>query len=197
MRGELLAGSLIIAGAIFATCNTCPAATITLPTDKTTLYLQGDIQTPFWVTFTLDADIQLLPPNATGEWVSHYILNINLSNTSSTTAVQFAKIYGGEAENGLYGPDGPPRLLFSDAVRTLSIDPQATFSNALLQSATLRATLPDGLFFTSDLPAVEAAAVLSKNPLPAAVWLFGSTIAGACGIGAWRRRRVLATKISS
>jgi hypothetical protein len=32
-----------------------------------------------------------------------------------------------------------------------------------------------------------------ETPLPGAVWLFGSAIAGASGIGAWRRRRAINT----
>jgi hypothetical protein len=185
MRREFFILGLVAAGWACAGINSSRAATVALPANDTTLYLHGNIQNEFWMTFALDANIQLLPSDD-GGYVSHYILNINLSNPAGTTAIQFAKIEGGEAENGLW-PDGPPRLLFSDAIRTLHIDASAASFNALLIEAALTATMPEGLFFTSEAP-VEAAVVLSENPIPAAAPLFASGL-GAIGLLAWRRSR--------
>ncbi len=191
MRGEHFIGSVIFAGSIFAAASMAQAATVPLPTGQAAYYLTGEIQNPFWITFDLDAQIQLLP-KAEGQ-NSFYILDLNLSNGSETTAIQFAKIHEGADENGQYGPDGPPRLLFSDAARVLYVDPHATFANALLVSATLYAILPAGLYFTVDIPLAAAEAVVTEEavtdtPLPGAAPLFATGI-GGMGILAWRRLR--------
>ena len=123
MRG-LLGTSLICFGVLCASVDAGHAATVTLPAAATTLYLQGDIPSPVWVTFALDADIAL-EPSSDGR-MSHYSLNINLSNAAGEAALQFAKIDGATVDNGYY-PDGPPRLLFSDTVRTLSIGRSSFF----------------------------------------------------------------------
>jgi hypothetical protein len=184
MRGKLFT-SLVVAGLACASMNATRAATVSLPTHETTLRLHGAIENPFWITFALDADIQLLPGNGEG-YVSHYFLNINLSTEADATIIQFAKIAGAEVENGLW-PDGPPRLLFSDTMRTLHVDPSATFFNALLLTANLSATLPDGLYFALEQQEASTA-VLSNNPVPAAAPLFVSGL-GAIGFLIWRRSR--------
>ena len=183
MRGNLFAKSLVVLGLTCACVNGVRAANVALPTHETTLHLHGDIENPFWMEFALEADIQLLPGGGDG-MTSHYILNINLSTEADTTTIQFAKIDGAAVENG-WGE--PPRLLFSDTMRTLHIDPAATFFNALLLNANLSATLPDGLFFALEQQEA-AAAVLSNNPVPAAAPLFATGL-GAIGFLIWRRSR--------
>lgn len=188
MRGEHFIASIIFAGSILAAADVTRAATVPLPTGPATLHLTGEIQNPFWITFGLDAQIQLLPPGGPEDPNNFYILNVSLSNGSETTAVQFAEIQGAAVENGFYGPEGPPRLLFSDAVRTLYIDPDATFFNAFLLDATLNATLPDGLYFTPGAPGISvfAQAAVADTPLPAAAPLFAT---GLGGLLIWRRLR--------
>ena len=186
MRG-LLGTSVICVGVLCASVDASRAATVTLPAAATTLYLQGDIPSPLWVTFALDADIALEP--SSDGWVSHYILNIKVSNAAGEAALQFAKIDGATVDNGYY-PDGPPGLLFSDAVRTLSVARSSILFNATLLSSTLTATLPDGLSFVTVEPTAFLTAIdeLTETPLPAAAPLFATGV-GAIGLLAWRRRR--------
>jgi len=186
MHGERFIAGLMIAGSIYATAHGAHAATVTLPTTPTTLYLEGEIQNPIWVTFGLDAQIALQPTADPYDQISSYILNIKLATASDETVVQFAEIEGAAVENGVYGAEGPPRLLFSDSLRTLQIDPDPRFFNAILLSATLSATLPNGLFFRVEDS--ENAPEISGTPLPAAAPLFATGI-GGFGFLAWRKLR--------
>ena len=190
MRG-LLGTSLICFGGLCASVDAGRAATVTLPAAATTLYLQGNIPSPLWVTFALDADIALEPSSGSDGPLSHYVLNITVSNAAGEAALQYAKIEGATVDNGYY-PDGPPELLFSDTMRTLSVARSSILFNATLLSSTLTATLPDGLSFVPVEPAALYAFVaieeLTETPLPAAAPLFATGM-GAIGLLAWRRRR--------
>jgi hypothetical protein len=187
MRGEQFVARIILAGSMCVFAGSSHAATVTLPAKPATFYLTGEIPNPFWMTFGLEAQIQLLPSGGPDDPPSSYFLNVGLSNGSETTTVQFAKIAGADVDNGLYGSGGAPRLLFSDSARTLRIDPHANFFNALLLDAALYATLPDGIGFERDI-SVTTTRLPSETPLPATAVLFGTGI-GGIGFVIWRRSR--------
>ena len=80
-------------------------------------------------------------------------------------------------------------LNFNNFIQSTGGNPNTFFALDILGLTTGRTGLVGFAGLTVEQQCTDPNGCLSENPIPAAVWLFGTVLAGGAGFGRWRKKR--------